>query len=227
VRRGELDASAALIGYDEVVLLGYRDSGMAGTEANSNPLAFANAPIEEVTGRLVREIRRTRPQVIITYDEDQSGYPHPDHLRVHDVSVAAFDAAGNGDLFPEAGDPFRPAKLYYSSWPWRQILALHHRLLELGLESPFSEFAERVGEPPEDTRTTTRIDIRGYEDVRTEALKAHATQIDPEGFWFNLPPEVTREFLAYDDFILARGTVGEDLPEDDLFAGLRAGVGAR
>src|SRR5215510_1655906 len=59
VRRRELDAAAKVIGYDEVVMLGYRDSGMPDSEANKNPECFARAPLDEAVGRLVAILRRT------------------------------------------------------------------------------------------------------------------------------------------------------------------------
>ncbi len=103
VRRDELAAATKIIGYDEVVMLGYRDSGMPDSEANANPAAFANAPLDEAVGRLVEVIRRERPQVVVTYGDDQQGYPHPDHLRVHDISVPAFDAGRRPRRLPRAG----------------------------------------------------------------------------------------------------------------------------
>ncbi|HUA95969.1 MAG TPA: PIG-L family deacetylase, partial [Acidimicrobiales bacterium] len=130
IRREELDRAAKIIGYDEVVRLGYRDSGMPDTEANKRPDAFANAPLEEAVGRLVAEIRRSRPQVIVTYPEEQSAYPHPDHLRVHEVTMVAWDAAGDPDQFPEAGPAFAPLKLYYTMWPRKRMLAMHEKFLE-------------------------------------------------------------------------------------------------
>jgi len=220
VRRRELERAAEIIGYDEVVLLGYRDSGMAGTEANSDPRAFAAHPLEETVERLVAEVRRVRPQVIITYGDDQQHYPHPDHIRVHDISVAAFDASGDEAAFPNAGPPHRPVKMYYSVWSRARILATHAKFLELGLESPFDErWLER---PSDDDKITTSIDLTGYEDVRRLALLAHATQVDPTSkFWFGLPPEVQRTIHPYDDYVLARSLVDTELPEDDLFAGVR------
>ncbi len=220
VRRTELERAAEIIGYDEVVLLGYRDSGMPGSEANSDPRAFAAHPLEETVERLVAEIRRARPQVIITYGDDQQYYPHPDHIRVHDISIAAFDASGDPAAFPNAGEPYRPLKMYYSVWSRARILATHAKFLELGLESPFDErWLER---PSEDDKITTSIDLTGYEDVRRLALLAHATQVDPTSkFWFGLPPEVQRTIHPYDDYILARSLVESELPEDDLFAGVR------
>ncbi|HUY63583.1 MAG TPA: mycothiol conjugate amidase Mca [Acidimicrobiales bacterium] len=226
VRRQELAAAAAVIGYDEVVMLGYRDSGMPDTPANEHPDCFARAPLEEATGRLVEIIRRERPQVIVTYDEDQSGYPHPDHLRVHEVSIAAFDSAGDPDAFPGAGAPWQPAKLYYVGWSGARIVALHEKFVEIGLDSPFDEgWLERARSQ---TRPyTTLIDISRHAAVRRDALLAHATQVDPESpFWFGLPPEVAGTVHTVDEYILAR-RVAQDRPadegevEDDLFAGVR------
>ncbi len=220
VRHKELDRAAEIIGYDEVVRLGYRDSGMPGTEANSDPRAFAAQPLEEPVERLVAEIRRVRPQVIITYGDDQKYYPHPDHVRVHDISVVAFDAAGDAGAFPAAGEPYQPSKMYYSVWSRARIVATHEKFLELGLESPFDErWLER---PSDDDKITTSIDLTGFEDIRPLALLAHATQVDPSSkFWFGLPPEVARTIHPYDDYVLARSLVNTDLPEDDIFAGLR------
>ncbi|HWJ96796.1 MAG TPA: PIG-L family deacetylase, partial [Acidimicrobiales bacterium] len=99
VRRAELDASAAAIGFHEVVMLGYRDSGMPDSPENADPRCFARAPEDEAVGRLVAVIRRVRPHVILTYGDEQSGYPHPDHLRVHDISIIAWDAAGDPARF--------------------------------------------------------------------------------------------------------------------------------
>ena len=96
IRMAELKASTDIIGYDDTVLLGYRDSGMPDTEANANPASFGQAPLEEAVEKLVAVIRRERPQVVITYGEDHSGYPHPDHIRVHDISIRAFDASSSG-----------------------------------------------------------------------------------------------------------------------------------
>jgi mycothiol S-conjugate amidase len=221
-------------------MLGYRDSGMPGTPANEDARSFARAPLDEAVGRLVEVIRRERPQVIVTYDEDQRGYPHPDHLRVHEVSVAAFDAAGDPDAYRGAGRPWQPRKLYYVGFSGERVLAMHAKFLELGLESPFDDaWLERAR--THQREYTTRIDVSGYADVRRRALLAHGTQIDPESpFWFGLPPEVMRDVHPVDEYILARlapdlddveGAAGDPGPlrvaadigaeEDDLFAGVR------
>jgi mycothiol S-conjugate amidase len=224
VRRQELAVATSIIGYDEVVMLDYRDSGMAGTEANANPDCFAMAPLEEAVGRLVAIIRRVRPQVIITYPEEQTQYPHPDHIRVHEISVVAFDAAGDPDAYPEAGLPYEPQKLYYSVWSVGRMRAIHEKFLELGLESPLGErWLSRIHAEP---NFTTSVSTLGHDDVRGEALRAHRTQVDPNSrMWFGLPPEVQRTLHPFDEYLLARSRAPvADGIEDDLFAGLTADV---
>lgn len=226
VRREELARAAEIIGYDEVVMLGYRDSGMPESDANHHPEAFARADLDEAIGRLVAVIRRERPQVIVTYSDDQQGYRHPDHLRVHDISVAAFDRAGDPDAHPEAGPAWTPSKLYYTVWSRARIEARHAAFERLGIESPYDERWFR--RPSQDHRITTRIHVGDFHEARVGGLLAHATQVDPDSrFWFGLPPEVEREVHPYDEYILARGELGMPVPEDDLFAGIRrVGVGA-
>jgi mycothiol S-conjugate amidase len=208
VRMEELTRATEIIGYDEVVLLGYRDSGMADSPSNANPDCFAAAEEADAVGRLVTVIRRERPQVVIIYPDDQQGYPHPDHLRVHDIGVIAFDAAADSDAFPDAGPPWQALKLYYSAWAKARMIAIHEKF------------------PGLDERVTTKIDVSAGDDIRKEALLAHATQIDPNSpFWFGLPPEVTSAY-PWEDYILARSLVDSPpyFPEDDLFAGIRERV---
>ena len=220
VRQEELARSAEIIGYDQVELLGYRDSGMPDSEENAHPDNFANAPLSEAVGKLVEIIRRERADVIITYGDDQSGYPHPDHLRVHDISLPAFEAAGDPTAYPEAGEPFAPSKLYYVVWSRARIQATHEKFVELGIESPFGE--DWFKRPSQDDQITTSIEIGDFFDVRLDSLLAHATQVDPTSpFWFGLPREVSRTVHPFDDYILARSRVDSELPESDLFAGLR------
>jgi len=224
VRREELERAAEIIGYDELVMLGYRDSGMADSEANLHPESFAQAPLEEAVERLVRIIRLVRPQVVVTYPEEQSGYRHPDHLRVHEISVLAFEAAGDPDQFPLAGTPFTPSKLYYSVWAKDQFLSRHAKFVEMGLESPYSEGLFTAWFEREEIPSTTRIDIRGFTEIRREALLAHQTQIDPtSNFWFGLPAEIEDEVFSYDLYSLAKSNVSAiDSQEDDLFVEVAA-----
>ena len=219
VRARELADSVKAIGFSELVMLGYRDSGMPDSESNANPDCFAQADIDEATGRLVAAVRRLRPHVLITYSDDQQGYLHPDHLRVHDISVLAFDRAGDEDWYPELGAPWQPLKLYYSTWSRARLEAHHRKFEELGLESPYDD--RWFKRPSQDERITTRIDIAAFYPVRRAALLAHATQVDPnERFWFGLPDEAAAEAYPYEDYILARSLVDSQVPESDLFAGI-------
>jgi mycothiol S-conjugate amidase len=223
VRRGELERAAAIIGYDHLFLLGYRDSGMAGTPENEHPDSFARADLDEAIGRLVGLIRRHRPHVVITYSDDQHGYQHPDHVRVNEISVPAFERAGDPDAHPGTGQPWQPLKLYYTVWSRQRIQAMHEKFLELGLESPYDD--RWFTRPSDDGRVTTRVDIGDFYDVRAEALLAHATQVDPASrFWFGLPGDVARTVHPWDDYVLARSLVRTDVPERDLFAGVRESV---
>jgi mycothiol S-conjugate amidase len=225
VRRRELERAAEILGYDELVWLGYRDSGMPDSPENADPRSFAAADLDDAVERLVAIIRRTRPHVIVTYPDEQSRYPHPDHLRVHEISDIAFDAAGDPERFPDAGEPWQPLKLYYTTWSRARIVALHEKMLELGLESPYARWFEQDPDappPPEPPPVTTRIEIAAYYGHRKGALLAHATQIDPESpFWFSLPDDVAASVYPYDDYTLARSLVDSEPPEDDLFAGVR------
>jgi mycothiol S-conjugate amidase len=223
IRLEELARASQIIGYDEVVLLGYRDSGMPDSPANADPAAFANAPIDQAVGRLVEVVRRVRPQVMVIYPEEQSEYPHPDHIRAHEIGLAAFEAAGDPSAYRQAGPPFAVSKLYYTVWPRERMRKAHEKFLELGLESPFDQkWMDRLSR--DTTVPTTSVDISGH-DVRGEALRAHATQVDPtSSFWFGLPPEVQATLHPFDDYVLARSWVGDPVvPEHDLFSGI-AGV---
>lgn len=228
LRPAELAASAKVIGFDEVVMLGYRDSGMPDSPSNEHPDCFHQADLDEATERLVRIIRSSKAQVILTYGDEQSRYPHPDHLRVHDISLLAFDRAGDPDWYPDAGEPFQPLKLYYTSWSMRRMRSVHEAMKRLRGSSPFDD--DWFDRPDQDDRITTSIDVGAYLWARTGALKAHATQIDPnEPFWFGLTDDELAEVYPYEDWVLARSCVG-DIPdddgdgdvdvEDDLFAGV-------
>jgi mycothiol S-conjugate amidase len=229
LRPDELRRSAEIIGFDHVAMLGYRDSGMVDTEPNNHPDSFHMAPIDEAIGKLVEIIRRERPQVIITYGDDQKFYPHPDHVKVHDISVPAFERAGDPAWYPDLGEPWQPSKMYYTIWSKARLIAIHEGMMKHLGESPYDEkWLERPGA---DHRITTKLDVRDFLWARTGALQAHATQVDPtEKFWFGLTDEQLAEAYPYEDWVLARSLVGApssaDLEagrfEDDLFAGLRA-----
>ncbi|MGZ6528285.1 MAG: PIG-L family deacetylase, partial [Actinomycetota bacterium] len=191
VRMRELQEAVEILGYGSVHLLGYRDSGMPETEDNRRPDNFWNADIEEAVEKLTAIIRSEQPHVIIAYGDDHSSYPHPDHIRAHEIAITAFEAAGDPARFAGAGKPFQPSKLYYTGWPVRRIKALHDAHVRLGIESPYGERLEGLtGES--DHLFRTRIDVSDFLDKRRAALLAHRTQIDPESFWMALSDDVLR-----------------------------------
>ncbi len=222
MRPSELAESARIIGFDEVVMLGYRDSGMLDSPANEHPDCFHQADLDEAVGRLVTIIRRERPQVIITYGDDQRAYPHPDHVKVHDITVPAFERAGDPMWYPWAGPVWQPSKMYYSIWSRTRLLAVHEAMLRHRSESPYDE--AWLNRPGHDSRITTRLDISDYIWARSGALRAHATQIDPqEPWWFGLDDAELAAAYPYEDWVLAKSAVGmpaADEVEVDLFEGI-------
>jgi mycothiol S-conjugate amidase len=200
VRRAELHDAAAIIGYDDVVMLGYRDSGMPGSDENGHAEAFVNASFDEVLGRLVAIVRSEQPDVIIGYD-DHEWYPHPDHLRIHDLSEALFVAAADPGRFPDAGDPWAAQRLYAPSFSLRRIRMLGQAMADRGLDSPFDRWIAGV-DPDAADPPLTHIDVGAHVERARSALRAHHTQIDPNGPWFQIPSDVILEVYPYEDFEL-------------------------
>jgi mycothiol S-conjugate amidase len=224
VRRREMTAAREILGVRQA-WLGFVDSGLP----EGDPLpplpdgCFALQPLEVAAAPLVRLIREFRPQVMTTYDEN-GGYPHPDHIMCHKVSVEAFDAAGDPERYPDEGEPWQPLKLYYNQTFSRdRMVMLHEAMLERGLESPYGEWLERWKDHDE-RRITTRVPCAEFFPVRDEALLAHATQVDPDGFWFHVPLDIQQNVWPTEDFELARSLVDTTEPEEDLFAGIRCPV---
>ncbi len=229
IRRDEMNRAREILGIRQD-WLGFVDSGLP----EGDPLpplpegCFALAPLDEAVGRLVREIRLQRPHVITTYDEF-GGYPHPDHIRCHEVSVAAFDAAADPDRYPDAGEPWQPLKLYYDvGFNLDRMNAIHEAMIAKGLESPFEEWMKRRADWADKRRppvVTTRVPVGNWFERRDAALLAHATQVDPNGWFFKVPLDLQRAVWPTEDFELARSLVDSTIPEDDLFAGVRERVG--
>ncbi len=231
IRRAEMDAAREILGVQQR-FLGFVDSGLP----EGDPLpplpadCFAVQPLEVAAAPLVQAVRDFRPHVILTYDEN-GGYPHPDHIMTHRVSVEAFEAAADPERYQGRGDPWQPLKMYYFvSFHRARFLALHEKMLELGLESPYAERIEQRDQESADQparkeyEVTTRTPCGEYFEIRDQALLAHATQVDPQGGWFACPVSVQREAWPTEDYHLARSIVDTDIPEDDLFSGVREKV---
>jgi mycothiol S-conjugate amidase len=222
VRRQEMERARDILGVRQD-WLGFVDSGWP--EGDPKPPlpegCFATLPVEEAAAPLVRLMRSFRPHVVTTYDE-RGGYPHPDPFMCRQVSVAAFEAAGDPERYPELGAAWQPLKLYYHHGFNRpRTQALHDEMLRHGLESPYAERLEKWEPEPEwDARITTKVPCSDYFGVRDQALMAHATQIDPDGPWFAVPHEIQAAVWPTEDFELVVSHVESPIPEDDLFAGI-------
>jgi mycothiol S-conjugate amidase len=223
IRRDEMARAVEILGVEHH-WLGFIDSGLP----EGDPLpplpegCFALTPLVESTERLVRVIRDFKPHVMTTYDEN-GGYPHPDHIRCHQVSVAAYEAAADYRLFPEAGRPWNVSKLYYNHGFLRKRMQLiQDEFTKHGEEGPFGKWL-KDWDPELDVladRITTRVECAKYFTQRDEALLAHATQIDPKGAFFRTPIEWQQRLWPTEEYELARSRIPVQLPEDDLFAGI-------
>jgi mycothiol S-conjugate amidase len=227
VRRAEMARAREILGVRQQ-FLGFTDSGLP----EGDPLpplpegCFALEPLETAARPLVRAVRAFRPQVILGYDEN-GGYPHPDHVKCHQVTIEAFEAAADPDRYPGCGEPWQPAKLYYfATFHKARFMALHEEMVRRGLESPFAERLDEWVDNPDHPglEITTRVPCADFFEIRDQALLAHATQIDPDGGWFACPREVQAAAWPTEDFHLARSVVDTEKPEDDLFAGVRDSV---
>lgn len=225
-RRQEMANAAAALDVQHR-WLGFVDSGLP----EGDPLpplpegCFALEPLEVATEPLVQLVREFKPHVMTTYDEN-GGYPHPDHIMTHKISMAAYEAAADADKYPDAGDPWEVKKLYYNNgFNPKRILAIHEEMLNRSMESPFAEWIARWQDPERPHRTprevTSFIDASDYFDQRDAALRAHKTQIDPDGFFFAVPREIEKAVWPTEEFELAKARIEVELPEYDLFTGIR------
>jgi LmbE family N-acetylglucosaminyl deacetylase len=248
IRMVELERAMQLLAVTEWENLGYHDSDMMGRSGNLDPRSFWQADLDEAARRLVWMIRRFQPDVVTTYN-DFGGYGHPDHIRVHDVTVRAYPRAGDPAWYPEqvapehggtgpALDegglaPWAPSKLYEQAIPASVRSAMRERMAELGKPNPwappedatpeqlaeFEAFQARMLVP--DESITTWVDIAGDPVERKwNAMREHVTQIAEDSFFMAFGLDGWRESWSKEAFILRESTVETEKLEDDLFAGL-------
>lgn len=178
LREGELRCAAGKLGLKDVFFLGYRDSGMPGSEDNHHPEAQVNHPIEEVSARVARYIRQLQPDVVLTFDPI-GGYRHPDHIHIHKATVLAFENAADASFHPEAGVPYQPAALYFHTIP-RGLFKFGVRLLRLFGKDP-SKWGRNgdidlVSLAEVDFPVHARIDYRIVTERKEQASACHASQ---------------------------------------------------
>ena len=228
VRAQEMDLAREVLGIEQT-WLGFVDSGLP----EGDPLpplpegCFAVQDPEVAAGPLVQVLRQFRPHVVTTYDEN-GGYPHPDHIMCHKVTMAAVAAAADSQAWPEHGPAWEVSKVYFDhTFNMARMWAMHCAMVERGAPSPFADWFQGKTEADiaaEPNRVTTSVYCADYFHVRDRALLAHATQIDPDGIWFRIPLELQRRVWPTEDFELVIDRVGVALPEDDLFEGIAADV---
>lgn len=222
VRAEEMAAAREILGVEHV-MLGFEDSGLPeGDPLPELPVgSFATLDPIEAAAPLVAAIRSFRPHVLTTYDEN-GGYPHPDHIQCHRVSLAALRLAGDPQYRPDLGEPWQVLKVYYQFGFHRgKYAALNDAMISDGVESPYADRLANWQDMNYEHRITTRVWCGDYFPVRDQALIAHATQIDPDGMWFAVPRELERRIWPHEDWQLIYSAVPVVIPEDDLFAGLR------
>jgi N-acetyl-1-D-myo-inositol-2-amino-2-deoxy-alpha-D-glucopyranoside deacetylase len=224
-RIGELETAMTALGVTDHRFLGgpgrWRDSGMIDTPTNDNPACFWRADLDVAVGELVKVIREVRPQVVIGYDSN-GGYGHPDHIQAHRVAVGAFEAAGDPERYPDAGEPWAPSKLYETALPRSVLVTAYEALKAMGEEAPFGVVSPddlSFGTP--DELITTVVDARDYLPRKVAAMRAYPTQIAVDGQFFALSNDVGQGAFGVEYYRLATGPAavpGEQ--ETDLFAGV-------
>lgn len=225
VREAEMTKARDILGIEQI-WLGYVDSGFP----EGDPLpplpqgCFSLLDPADAAEPLVKVIRDLRPHVLTTYDE-KGGYPHPDHIQCHRVSMAALALAADPDYLSDLGPVWSVPKVYYQMGFHRlRYAALDAAMHEIGMDSPYAERLSDWDDHNYEHRITTKIACADFFDVRDDALRAHASQIDPDGGWFSVPQEVQTRAWPTEDWQLVYSSMPTVIPEGDLFAGLRPGV---
>lgn len=212
IREEEARAANAILGPQEIFYLGYRDSGMADSEENTHPNAFMNAPPEEAADRLVAIMRETQPQVVVSYPEG-GDYQHPDHAKVHEVVLAAFEKARR--------EPWGPKKLYYTASSRQAFKRYIEGIDKLGLKIPWLDEDANIDEwGIDDAEITAHVDIAAWAPRKKQALAAHRSQIRPDFFYLSLPDEAFSEYSGVEFYVRSFPVPEPGERENDLFAGV-------
>ena len=219
MRTAELMKAAQALGLKEVFFLGYRDSGMPGTEPNQHPDAQINAPIDEVAGRVVKYIRDLKPEVVLTFDPI-GGYKHPDHIHIHKATVLAFENSDKASFHPEAGAPFKAKALYYQVFP-KGLLKAAVRLMPLFGKDP-TKFGRNGDINIKELAEVTfpihvRLNVQPVSEAKRKASEAHASQGGMQ-MRRGLMGFITRFLGEKEDYMQAYPPVGDSFKRKvDLF----------
>ncbi|SEQ96919.1 N-acetyl-1-D-myo-inositol-2-amino-2-deoxy-alpha-D-glucopyranoside deacetylase [Microlunatus flavus] len=236
-RLKELTEAMRLLGVTDFVRLGgdgrYRDSGMAyddkGRAIARDVLRdgiFWTADLRTAADDLVALIRDRRPQVLVAYNEI-GGYGHPDHVQAHRVAMYGYLLAGVPGYRPDLGDPWTVERVLWSTMSATRMKAAVAALRAAGDEETFKGFEDAEGEMPmmsPDDEIVAAVDGTAYVAQKLDAMRAHATQILPDGTFFAGGKMSVDSMWSHEFYRFAAGTpfpVTHDSPwADDLFAGL-------
>jgi N-acetyl-1-D-myo-inositol-2-amino-2-deoxy-alpha-D-glucopyranoside deacetylase len=240
IREAELNCSLGALrgkgpGELNLHLLGYRDSGMMGTESNEREDVFWHADLDEAAGRVVAIVRAARPSVIVTYDAN-GNYGHPDHINAHRIAVAAWEAAADGSRYPDAGPPHAVAKMYELAFNRDRWEGLTAEMQARGIpvpwdsRSPEEESNEEASADQEEESfgvaeadITTIVDVAAFADTKRASMDCHKTQRQDMGWLLDLPPDLAALAISPEHFMLVRWrdrAVAADFRETSVFEGL-------
>ncbi|RMG99946.1 MAG: hypothetical protein D6706_04650 [Chloroflexi bacterium] len=222
VREAEMLCAAQTLGIRHVHFLGYRDSGMPGTEDNNHPQAFMNAPAAQVVPQLVAIIRQVRPHVILTF-EPWGGYGHPDHIAINRHTLAAVAAAADPTYHPNLGTAWDTPRLFYELLPVSVFENMRARMAARGMDTSwFERIEERREKGWPDDQVHCILDVSATVTHKWAALLCHRTQFGPDNLFRRLPEEEMKALLSREYFALVRPTVSQEFRLNDLFEGLQA-----
>jgi len=221
LREHELRCAADVLGLRKVHFLGYRDSGMPGSDENKNPYAFINAPVNDVAKKIAVIIREFKPEVVLTFDPI-GGYLHPDHIATHEATVAAFDLAGDKSFMTSKLKPFKPRKLYFHIIP-RAFLKLIVRFMPLFGADP-NQFGKNkdinlTAILGEDFPVHAKINYRKYAVVRDKASACHASQGGDKKSGY-IVAWIIRLFSSTETYMRGYPQMENGKIEKDLFSGV-------
>lgn len=224
VREQELRCAASALGVQELIFLDYRDSGMVDTEPNQDPRAFIQANPDEAIEKLVRLIRSEKPQVVITF-EPYGGYGHPDHIAISKWTTAAFHAASDASQYPNAGEAWKPSRLFYSTIPISFFREMREWMKSTGIDTSQMPNLDAMPNRFPDESITTIVDVKAYAQRKRDAAKCHATQWGADNWFMKVPDDIMNQMVSREHFALISPDEEIDkAPKADLFAGLEVGT---
>ena len=225
IREVELSCAVQALRLNSNDVWGYRDSGMQGWESNNHPKAFINADTDVVVERLVLEMRRFRPQVVLSFGPDGL-YGHPDHIAISNHATAAFHLAADPSAFPEqltdGTEPHQPQRLFYSVRPQGFRLQWAEALRGEGIDWPWPSQEQELQGVPED-EVHLEMDVAGAGDMEAKiaCILCHRTQVAPDWPYHRVPRQVAARILGREFYVRAHPEVADsETVTADFFAGL-------